>query len=65
MVIRERLVCAMLTNSIKQEEMSVALHMSSIYTSVLLRNTKTVVPFILNKMQKEPEFNTEITLSIL
>ena len=50
----------MFVQAVKNDEDSIALHMSIVYESLLLRCTATVVPPILNKMQKDPSQFNEI-----
>ena len=55
----------MFMQAVKQNEDSIALFMSVRFESLLRRSTGTVVPVILNKMQKHPSAVNETNLSIL
>lgn len=55
----------MFVRAVKNDEDSIALHMTVLYKSLLLECTATVVPPILNKMQKDPSKFNEIYLSLL
>jgi len=62
---RDKLVQSMFVQAIKNNEDSIALHMSLTFGSLLLRCTAVVVPPILAKIQKDPSQFNEIQLSLL
>ena len=62
---REMLILAMFKMAIKQGEDAIALHMSIIFQSVLLRSTEIVVPIIISNMQKDMNTINEFNMSLL
>lgn len=55
----------MFIQAVKQNEDSIALHMSTHFISLLLRSTELVVPMVLNQMQKDHSTINEAKLSLL
>ena len=55
----------MFMQSVKNDEDAIALHMITHFRSILLRSTGTIVPIILNKMQKDASAVSEVKLSLL